>query len=152
MSWVTCVAECVGLDLFKRYSRTVARMADYVLDSYAVLALLGDEPGSQQVAEMLEDKQNCFSLSVVNLGEIYYIVARSHGEPAALEVVSDIRGQENVTIVDATWERVYRAAQFKVHGGLSYADAFACGLAVERGAPVISGDPEFRNIKGIEVI
>lgn len=64
----------------------------------------------------------------------------------------DVHGQENVTIVDATWDRVLRAAKFKAGGGMSYADAFACGLAVEYGAAVISGDPELRGVAGVEVI
>ncbi|EQD29879.1 PilT domain-containing protein, partial [mine drainage metagenome] len=81
-------------------------MADYVLDSYAVLALLSDEAGAAKVGELLNDKRNRFWMSVVNLGEVYYIVARSSGDIAAEDLMRDIRGQENVSIVDATWDRV----------------------------------------------
>ena len=127
-------------------------MADYVLDSFAVLALLEDEAGAEELAKLLEDERNTFWMSVVNLGEVYYIVAREHGVQRAQQILQDVRGQENVTIVDATWDRVLRAANFKVDGGISYADAFACGLAVEYGAAVLSGDPELRAVTGVEVI
>ncbi len=56
-----------------------------------------------------------------------------------------------MTAVDATWDRVLRAAKLMV-GGLSYADCFACGLAAERGATLLSGDPEFPGADGIGVI
>lgn len=127
-------------------------MAEYVLDSYAVLALLSDDAGAEEFGAMLEDTRNHFWMSVVNLGEVYYVVARKEGEVVATQTMSDIRGQENVTIVDATWDRVLQAAKFKMLGSLSYADAFACGLAVECDAIVISGDPEFRNVPGIRVV
>lgn len=127
-------------------------MAEYVLDSYAVLTLLSDEPGAMDLAAMIEDRHNQFWMSVVNLGEVYYIVARKEGEPAAVQAIGDIQSQENVTVVDATWDRVLRAAKFKIGGGLSYANSFACGLAAERGAVVLSGDPELRSAAGIKVL
>lgn len=127
-------------------------MTDYVLDSFAVLALLEDEDGAEELSALLEDKQNRFWMSAVNLGEVYDIVARGHGEPRAMNVLQDVRGQENVTIVDATWDRVLRAAKFKATGGISYANAFACGLAAEYGAFVLSGDPELLSVCGVEVI
>jgi len=127
-------------------------MADYVLDSYAVLALLSDEPGALELATMIEDGRNQFWMSVVNLGEVYYIVARKEGELAAAQAISDIHSQENVTVLDATWDRVQLAARFKIVGRLSYADSFACGLAVEHNAAVLSGDPELRSAEGVEVL
>jgi uncharacterized protein with PIN domain len=121
-------------------------MADYVLDSYAVLALLEDEPGAAELASMIENPRNRFWMSVANLGEVYYVVARRDGESAAVRTISDIQNQENVTIVDGTWDHVLRAAKFKVRGGLSYADSFACGLAAELGAILLSGDPELKSV------
>ena len=127
-------------------------MAEYVLDSYAVLALLADEPGAADLAAMIENQRNRFWMSAVNLGEVYYIVARKEGEPAAVRTISDIQNQDNVTIVDGTLDRVLSAAKFKIRGGLSYADSFACGLAAERGAVLLSGDPELKSLHEIAVL
>lgn len=127
-------------------------MNKYVLDSFAILTLLEDEAGAAELGSLLEDNRNSFWMSTVNLGEVYYIVARERGEPSAVQVLQDVQAQDNVTIVDATWDRVLQAAKFKATGGMSYADGFACGLAAEYGAPVLSGDPKLRAVEGIKVV
>ena len=58
-------------------------------------------------------------------------------------------------LVEATWPRVKEAARIKAKGGLSYADAFVLALAVEIGAPLVTGDPEIRAAAGglgVEVV
>ena len=54
-------------------------MASFVLDSYAVLALLTDDVGADEVAELLSQSDHVFWMSVVNLGEVclLYCVAQS---------------------------------------------------------------------------
>ena len=82
---------------------------------------------------------------------VYYIVSRNHDEKAAEDAVRDIQHQDNIRIADATWDRVRNAAQFKARGPLSYADAFACAIASEYNAAVITGDPEFSGVQDIAV-
>lgn len=55
-----------------------------VLDAYAVLAFLDDEPGAEAVAEVLRSGEPWMTL--VNLGEVAYIVERERGVEAAEEV------------------------------------------------------------------
>lgn len=120
----------------------------YVLDSYAVLAVLADEPGAQQVADLLLAETGPLYLSAINLGEVYYIIARRHGEEAAEQVSRAIHQEERLTIMEATWPRIKAAARLKAAGGLSYADAFALGLAQELNAPLVTGDPELYRAAG----
>ncbi|SMB93200.1 PIN domain nuclease, a component of toxin-antitoxin system (PIN domain) [Thermanaeromonas toyohensis ToBE] len=122
------------------------RHKKFVLDSYAILALVEDEPGAQVVADILSDEDTELYLSVVNLGEVYYIISRKQGERAAEEVVRAIMEEETVAIVEVSWPRAREAARIKAKGGLSYADAFVLGLAVELKAPVVTGDPEIKAI------
>lgn len=127
----------------------------FVFDSYAVLALVEDEPGAQVVAEIIANEAAEPYLSAVSLGEVYYIVFRRRGEPAAEEVVQGVMQEESLTIAEASWSRVKDAARIKAGGGLSYADAFVLGLSLELGAPVVTGDPEIRAIAGrlgVEVV
>jgi predicted nucleic acid-binding protein len=127
----------------------------FVLDSYAVLALLADEPGAQVVADLIVDEAAEPYLSVINFGEVYYIVWRRHGEAAAAAVVQGVRQEERLVIAEATWPRVKDAARLKAAGGLAYADAFALGLARELAAPLMTGDPEIRTAAaglGVELI
>ena len=56
-----------------------------VLDAYAVLAFLDDEPGAEAVAEVLSFGEAWMTL--VNLGEVAYIVERERGVEAAGIVV-----------------------------------------------------------------
>jgi predicted nucleic acid-binding protein len=75
-----------------------------VFDSYAILALIENEDGSQTVADILADKETAIFLSVINFGEIYYIIHRRNGEQAAEEVIQSILLEESLTIVEMPWE------------------------------------------------
>lgn len=127
----------------------------FVLDSFAILALVEDEPGAQAVADIVGDETAQLYMSVVNLGEVYYIISRKRGERAAEEVVRGVMEEESLTLAQVTWPRAKEAARIKAAGGLSYADAFALGLAREVGGPVVTGDPELRPVAaklGVEMV
>ena len=50
-----------------------------LLDSYAILALLNDEPGAQVVADLLRAgvrNEDLLLVNEINVGEVYYIVAK----------------------------------------------------------------------------
>ena len=52
-------------------------MATKVLDSYAVIAFLEDEPGADVVRNLIlkaEDGKVKLAMSVVNLGEVWYAI------------------------------------------------------------------------------
>ena len=126
----------------------------FVLDSYAILALVADEPGAQVVDIILDElAEPC--LSVINLGEVYYIVFRRQGEAVAEEIVRGVRQEERLDIAGISWPRVKHAARLKADGGIAYADAFVLGLAQEIGAALVTGDPELRvaaNRLGVELV
>jgi len=116
----------------------------FVLDSYAILALVEDEPGAQVVAEIIFEETAEPYVSLVSLGEVYYIVMRREGEGAAEAIVRGVRQEEGLVIAEASWPRVKDAARLKAGGGLAYADAFVLGLAQELSALLVTGDPELR--------
>lgn len=118
----------------------------YVLDAYALLAFLEAEPGGEVVQELLQAADNIFFISVINLGEVYYTLWRERGKEAADLFALELCQFDNIVVIDANWERVRMAAQFKAGGGLSYADCFAAALAVEKNAPVLTGDRELARI------
>ena len=123
-------------------------MADrVVLDAHAVPVFLGEEPGWAEVEEILRTGEPWMTL--VNLGEVAYILERTSGAAAADEVWANLRAQSRpggapVRWIDVDDTLVRRAAAIKVRGGLSYADAFAAGAASLLDCPVLTGDPEFR--------
>ncbi len=127
----------------------------YVLDSFALLAYFGQEQGADVVAALLERARRQaikVFLSLINLGEVYYIAQRERGRDKALEMLALL---DELPIQQEPVDRalVLTAASIKADHAISYADAFATGLAQRLGAPVVTGDPEFRKVTAfIEVV
>ncbi|MBI2874346.1 MAG: type II toxin-antitoxin system VapC family toxin [Firmicutes bacterium] len=125
------------------------RSVVYVLDSFAVLAYLQDEEGAELVHELLRKaarRDVQLQLSVVNLGEVYYTVARSRGEQSAEEIVAVVE-QLPIEVIDADRSLTIEAAMLKARYRFSYADAFAAGLARARNGVLVSGDSEFNQLE-----
>jgi PIN domain nuclease of toxin-antitoxin system len=114
----------------------------YIFDSYALLALLEDEPGADLVTELISDRKTEAYISAINLGEIYYLLLRRSGVNQAERVLESITLEDSISIAEASWERIKEASKVKAGGGLSFADAFAVALAKELEAPLVTGDPE----------
>ena len=121
-------------------------MATKVLDAYALMAFFEDESGADFVRGLIlkaeEDGINLL-MSVVNLGEVWYSIARTNSSETADQYVNEIQGMA-IEIVDADWKLTHQAATFKVSGNISYGDCFAAALAKERKAELVTGDKEFK--------
>lgn len=127
-----------------------SRSAAFVLDSFALLAYLADETGRPRVEQILTGaaRGDCrVSLSLINLGEVLYIVERARGLAQARAALAAIE-QLPIEIVPASRQAVLAAAHIKTQHALSYANAFAVAAAVERQATVVTGDPEFGTVEG----
>lgn len=118
-----------------------------VLDSFAVLAFLEGEPPAQRVADILMAGEPWMTL--VNLGEVTYIVERARGTAVADVVFADLLARERpdggvpIQLLPIDQQLVRRAASLKAAGGLSYADCFAAAAASILECSVLTGDPEF---------
>lgn len=109
-----------------------------VLDSWALLALLNDEPAAELVEQAwLREKP---LMSSINLGEVLYALIRIHGEDPARRAIEKTRGE--LSVLDPDWNLVAEAARVKAGGGLAYADCFALATARQAGAQLWTGDPE----------
>jgi ribonuclease VapC len=110
-----------------------------VLDSWAVLRYLEDDgPAAGEVADLLDRERPL--MSWVNLGEVFYVVRRRHGEAEAQEAIRDLRGVTDAHLPDEG--QVLAAARLKADHPMAYADAFAAALAIAHGATLWTGDPE----------
>lgn len=123
-------------------------MASKVLDAYALMAFFEDEPGADHIRDLIlkaeENKVNLF-MSVVNLGEIWYSIARTNSSEVADQYIGEINGMA-IEIVDADWQLTRQAALFKASGKISYGDCFAAALAKIKKADLITGDKEFKSL------
>ena len=123
--------------------------APAVLDSHALLKLLRDEPGAEEVEKILTEagrRDEPAHMTEVNYAEVQYIVRRKDGEAAWQTIARELVAapiQFNVA------DRVLadRAADFKARYRISLADAFAAALAKEQNAQLVTGDPEFKSLE-----
>ena len=120
-----------------------------VLDSWAVIAYLEDEASAEKVADIIADaheQEIPLLMTVVNAGEVWYIVAR---ETSVTEAEASIKElcDLGIEFVDADWELAKSAGYFKARNKMSFADCFAAALARKTKAHLATGDPEFKQVE-----
>ena len=119
-----------------------------VLDSWAVLAYLQGEDAAKHLADALAEAIQAEApllMSVVNAGEVWYILAREVSMAEADRSISTVQSW-GVEFVPADWTHAREAAALKSKHRMSYADAFAAALAKSRKAELVTGDPEFEQL------
>jgi ribonuclease VapC len=84
-------------------------------------------------------------ITSVNLGEVWYKIARRSSELAD-RYVEHVKGL-GIEVQEADWELTRGAAQFKARYPISYADCFAAALAKRHRAELVTGDPEFHRVE-----
>lgn len=120
-----------------------------VFDSWAILALLENEPGATTVRSLIMDahrsRANMF-ISVVNLGEVWYRLARLYSADQADDGVQEVQGL-GFLVKPVDWSLAREAARFKSRYSISYADCFAAALAKQLDVELVTGDPEFKRVQ-----
>jgi len=130
-----------------------AGMRRYVLDANALIGFFeGRETASSKVRHFMSEALRLelpLLMSAVNWGEVFYMEWRYHGEAKARQAESDLH-RLPIAVIGVDLERATRAAALKQRHNLGYADAFAAELAMERGAWLVTADPEFSKLgKGL---
>lgn len=119
-----------------------------VLDSWAIMAYLEDESPAERIADLISDAHDedvPMLMSVLNAGEVWYIIARrtNPGEAdRAIRMIQEI----GIKFVDADWVLTKIAAGYKVLGNISYADCHAAAVAKHHKAALLTGDREFEQL------
>ena len=126
-----------------------------VLDSWALLCYLEQEPGFEKMIELFEkavESSKPLLMCIVNWGEVYYQVARRFGDQKAQEVEQLIETFP-ITLVEADKSLTREAAHIKTTRKMAYADCFAVALAHLKKAELYTGDPEFKVVdKDIKIV
>jgi predicted nucleic acid-binding protein len=121
-------------------------MKRYLLDTSALLTLRDDEPGADQVADVLKQsslgKAKCYGC-FMSLMEVLYRVWKDEGQLAGQ------LAYQQCLALPIEWQPsseslLLRAAQFKALHSLSLADAWIAACAQELGATLLHKDPEFK--------
>jgi ribonuclease VapC len=122
-----------------------------VLDSFAILAYLQDEPVASRLEKLLDNagREMCrLLLSIISLGEILYITERRGGLIKAQDALALIQ-QLPIEIVSLDQQTVFAAAHIKANHTISYADAFVVVIGIQESATIVTADPEFHSVEQI---
>lgn len=120
-----------------------------VLDAYSLIAYLEGEKGADTMVEVFKsarDSGKSLLLSVVNWGEVYYIILREEGR-RRVDEISHLISTLPIEIVPADIGITRQAAEYKAVKKMSYADCFAAALAKLHRAELVTGDIEFKQVE-----
>lgn len=121
-----------------------------VLDTWTIIAYLQDEPAAETITTLIADAHEQkipLYMSVVNVCEVWYTIAREFSDVEADSSVTDLQ-QLGIQFQDVNWSTAQEAARFKAKGKISLGDCFAAALAKELKADLVTGDPEFKQVEG----
>ncbi len=121
-----------------------------VFDSWAIMAYLEDEPSGAKVADMIVDARERslpLLMSMVNAGEVWYLLARSASAAEADRTIVELRSL-GIQLEPVEWSLAREAARYKSRHKMSFADCFAAALAKQKSAQLVTGDHEFDQVSG----
>ncbi len=124
-------------------------MNSLLFDSFALLRFFCREPGAEKVRKLLAESLKADQtrlISAINVGELIYIVQRRFGDQKKLQMLVHLQSL-GLTILPCPNDLIFRAAELKARYRISYADAFALASAIEHGADLVTGDPEFKQVE-----
>lgn len=128
----------------------------FVLDAWALMAFFLGQSGGETVKAYLRraaEHDLYLHASVINFGEAYYMTWKKRSQQAAI-IAAQTALLMPVEFVPVTPDRALRGAEIKARyshakSQLSYADCLATALAEELSCPVLTGDPEFRQVESL---
>ena len=122
-------------------------MGTLVVDAWALVGYMRDESCAADIEILLKRAalgEVALAIASVNWGEVVYRVARQHA--VAVEAVVARLDLLPIEIVPADRDMTILAARLKAERRLDYADSFAAALALSLDAPLMTGDPHFREL------
>ncbi len=121
-----------------------------LLDSFAFLAYLKKEKSYQKVKHILashQEGEEDLLMNEINVGEVYYILARERSLDAAEYFLHDILQSLAIKVIPNSFSDVIEAAKIKVQFPIAYADAFAVATAIKYDATLVTGDTDFTKVE-----
>lgn len=122
----------------------------YVLDAFALLAYLAEEPGADQVEGVLEQAREGRAevwIHYLQLCEVFYITWEEAGETDAHQGYGLVRQYPILFEERVDEPLLLLAGRFKAEYKISFADSFAAALAALKEGTLVTGDPEFKPLE-----
>ena len=120
-----------------------------LLDSFALLAYLKQEDNYEKVEKILLSHEIQVLMNDINIGEIYYILAKGRGHEKAEYFLNVVLPTLPIIHISNTLQDVIQAAKIKAAYPISYADCFVVSTAIKEEATILTGDPDFKHLEKI---
>ncbi|MEO7142680.1 MAG: type II toxin-antitoxin system VapC family toxin [Bryobacteraceae bacterium] len=124
-----------------------------VVDSWAMVAWVQDEPAAPAVEAFLQDADSGvveLRMSWMNVAETFYIPAKRASPAVAEEFLVRLPSLPVRTVLPGE-EDIVAAARIKAAHPVAFGDAFVIALAQAEQASVITGDDEIRRCAVVPV-
>ncbi len=121
----------------------------YVLDTSAILAFLGGEPGADRVERLLRGARagrHEVLVCSITLMELFYTAMRVKGEDAAVRLMALVKAWP-LEWVYPDEKMLLQAGRLKASHRLSVAGALIAAVARIRGATLVHKDPELEAMR-----
>lgn len=131
--------------------RAVSIRRAKLLDAHTVLIWTQQEPGWQRVKGLLvaaERGEERLIISQINLGEVYYKTIRIIGLEEARKFLESFHTLP-IEVVHPADRIIWRASEIKADHPIAYVDCFAVATALEKGASIVTGDPDFKGVEDL---
>lgn len=117
----------------------------HVLDTSALFCFSEGEPGSDEVAQVLQS--GTAHASFISFMEFFYVKHQERGETEA-ELAYQQLAQLPIQVIESDEPLRLLAARIKATQRLSLADAWVAATAERLGAVLVHKDPEFDALEG----
>jgi ribonuclease VapC len=117
----------------------------YVLDTSAIMTLMENEAGADQVEEILRNESVLLPF-VVSL-EVYYITLQEKDEQTADARYATLKALKVAHLWEMNEPTLLTAARFKGQYSISLADSMIAAFAARHSAVLVHKDPEYEVLK-----
>ena len=122
-----------------------------VLDASALLVYLAKEPAYDKVKDLFvkaAGSERKLLMTALNMGEVYYILAKDHGSEEAGKVYQFVIETFPIEFVPADLSLTQQAVLYKINYKLPFVDSFTAALAKLRKAELVTADKDFKALEG----
>lgn len=120
----------------------------YVLDASAILDFVNAGSGAHRVRDILREgvqSDTPLLMSVVNWGEVLYILWQKRGEDVARKAIENL-SRLSIQPIPVDLEQSLKAGEIKARYKMPYVDCLAAALAMLRQAILVTGDRDFEKL------
>ena len=124
-------------------------MENYIFDTYAVLGYFLEEPCANTIGNILELARNReikIYMSIINLGEVYYIIQRRYDRKIAIDLIENVK-EWPIEFVDISHSVIITSGDIKAKYPMSLADSYAAALTLRVRGILLTADKEFEPLE-----